>query len=239
MTMNFDRISRATCIIPTVPPADPRCLDAAYALTHPDICSKQGALLIKPSVLMLCVDDTIRFSVYEYKDGVETLLDDEVRFSTNNHEVFSVGVLSGSGTCVGVGVARVTATHEDGRLVSAEVEVNPADGCCDDVVIAEAVVVDNSRSMTLAFGGNYATRLDYAKHIAGVFSGLLGVTSPPVDGGGDGGGSVTGGQEIYYYVADPNDENIVPEDPDLPAIAYQQNGEGPVYGWNVSLQTWN
>lgn len=238
--MNFDRTSRAPCIIPTVPPADPLCLDAAYALAHPEICSKQGALIIKPSVLLLCVGDSIRFQVYEYKDGVETLLDDEIRFTSNDPEVFSVGVLSGSGTCLDSGLVRVTGTHTDGRTVTAEIEIHPADTCCDDVVVATAIVVDNSRSMTLAFGAGYATRLVYAKHVAGAYSGLLGLASPPSPGGGGGGGTpVSGSQEIYYYVSDPNTESIVPDDPNLPAIAYQQDGAGPVFGWNVALQIWN
>lgn len=238
--MNFDRSSRASCVIPTVPPADPRCLDAAYALAHPDECSKQGALIIKPGVLILCVGDSIRFQVYEYLNGVETLLDEEIRFTSSNSDVFQIGILSGSGTCLEAGVARITGTHSDGRTVVAEIEVNPEDGCCDDVVVATAIVVDNSRSMTLAFGAGYATRLDYAKQVANVYSGLLGMTAPPSDGGGGGGGGgETSPQEIYYYVSNPNDESIVPEDPALPAIAYQQDGTGPVYGWNVDLQLWN
>ena len=237
--MNFDRSSRASCVIPTVPPADPNCLDAAYALAHPEICSKQGALIIKPGVLILCVGDSIRFQVYEYLNGVETLLGEEIRFTSSNVEVFQIGVLSGSGTCLEAGTVRITGTHTDGRTVSAEIEVNPEDGCCDEVVVATGIVVDNSRSMTLAFGAGYATRLDYAKHVAGVYSGLLGLTAPPSGGSGGGGGSGSSSQEIYYYVSNPNDESIVPEDPDLPAIAYQQNGAGPVYGWNVDLQLWN
>jgi len=235
--MNFDRISRAACVIPEVPPADPRCLDSAYALSHPDVCSKQGALIIKPSVLILCVGDSIRFQVYEYKDGVETLLDDEIRFTSDTPEVFTVGILSGSGTCLSAGVARVTGTHTDGRTVTAEIEVNPEETCCDDTVVATAIVIDNSRSMTLAFGAGYATRLIYAKHVAGAYSGLLGMAAavPP----GSGGSPSSGSQEIYYYVSDPNTEAIVPNDPDLPAIAYQQDGAGPVFGWNVALQLWN
>lgn len=238
--MNFDRTSRAPCIIPTVPPADPLCLDSAYALAHPDICSKQGALIIKPGVLLLCVNDSIRFKVYEYKDGIETLLDDEIRFTSDAPEVFTVGVLSGSGTCLSAGIAHVIGTHTDGRTVSAEIEVSPEDACCEETVVATAIVVDNSRSMTLAFGAGYATRLVYAKHVAGAYSGLLGLAeSPNQGGGGNGEIPADGGQEIYYYESDPNSEGIVPDDPNLPAIAYQQNGEGPVFGWNVSLQLWN
>lgn len=235
--MNFDRSSRAPCIIPTVPPADPRCLDADFALANPALCSQQGALIIKPGVLLLCVGDSMQFQVYEYKDGAETLLDDEIRFSSSDSDVFTIGVLSGSGTCMGAGTARITGTHTDGRTVAADIEVNPADGCCDDLIVGTAIVVDNSRSMTLVFGGGYATRLIYAKQVASEYAGLLGLTESGGGGGGGGGEDVS--QEIYYYIANPNDESIVPDDPALPAIAYQQDGAGPVYGWNVALQLWN
>lgn len=234
--MNFDRTSVSRCIIPEIPPLDPRCDDAAFALSNPTLCNV-GALIIKPAVVLFCVGDSMHFKVYEYKNGIETLLTDEVRFSSSNLDVLPVGVLSGSGTAIGAGVARITATHEDGREITSEVTVNAADACCEDIAVASAIVIDASRSMTLAFGGIYATRLNYAKGLANVYAGILGLVANSGDED-TGGGGQTGIPAIYEYISDPNIEAIVPDEPDLPALAYSQDGTGPIYGWNTSTHVW-
>ncbi len=168
--MNFDRSKTADCIIPTVPPLDPRCEDSAFALANPGVCPNIGAIIIKPSVLILCVNDSIQFQAYEYKNGIETLLEsDEVSFSSSDESVFSIGARSGSGTCLSAGVVQISALHTDGRTASASLNVNAEDACCDEEIIAASIVVDKSRSTTLAFGGGYTTRLNYAKAVATAF----------------------------------------------------------------------
>lgn len=238
--MEFDRQSVARCVIPAVLPADPRCENADFALANPGLCPTNGALIIKPAVLTLCVGDSIRFQVYEYKNGVETLLDDEIRFTSSNQGVFAIGVLSGSGYSVAAGLASVIGTHDDGREVTADVEINAASTCCDSITVATAIAIDASRSMTLAFGAGYATRLNYAKAIATTYAGLLGSVIPPSDDDDDDTGGAAGVPAIYEYTGtDPNSDGIVPDDQDLPAIAYKADGTGPIYGWNTSTHVWN
>lgn len=174
--MNFDRSKNADCIIPTIPPLDPRCDDSEFALANPGVCPNVGAIIIKPSVLILCVNDSIQFQAYEYKNGVETLLTpDEVSFSSSDEAVFSIGARSGSGTCLSAGVVQISALHTDGRTASAALTANAEDECCDAEVIAASIVVDKSRSMTLGFGGGYTTRLNFAKAVATGFVDGMGV----------------------------------------------------------------
>lgn len=52
-------------------------------------------------------------------------------------------------------------------------------------------------------------------------------------------GTTGGGGQIVYYVSDPNTESLVPDDPTAEAIATKEDGAGPFYTWNITLQTWN
>lgn len=51
-------------------------------------------------------------------------------------------------------------------------------------------------------------------------------------------GSGTGSQ-IVYYEADPNAESLTPNNPNSNAMATKEDGTGPIYTWNITLQTWN
>lgn len=168
--MNFDRQTTAPCIVVEPPPPDERCNDAEFSLSHPDVC--QSALVIKPGVASLCTLDSIQFRVYEYKGGIETELTTGITFSSSNPDAFVVGVNGGAGTALAAGSALITATHF-GRTVKAQLEVLPGEDCCSEQHVFTSIVVDNSRSMSLNFGGGYSTRLIFAKAIAESFSGLL------------------------------------------------------------------
>ena len=84
--MKFDRQTTASCIVQPPPPPDPRCADASFALAHPDICS--FALIIKPSVGLLCLNESVQFRVYEFANGVETELTTGVTFTSSNPGAF-------------------------------------------------------------------------------------------------------------------------------------------------------
>lgn len=176
--MNFDRLNRANCVIPPDPVPDPRCLDSEFALSHPDVCSN-SALIIRPSEALICVNDSIKFRVFSYLGGVETEITDDITFESSDLEVFVVGINSGSGSAVSgtglaTGSANITATYA-GKSITAEILVleGEGDSCCDDIAVATAIAIDNSRSMTLNFGSGYATRLVYAKSIATSYGGLI------------------------------------------------------------------
>lgn len=172
--MNFDRTSQAPCIVQPAPTPDPRCDDSAFALANPGVCPNQLALIIRPAVSLFCQLDSVRFRVFAYQNGTETELTSGVTFETSNAEVFAVGVNSGSGTALSAGIANITATYA-GKSIAARATVSNGTGsaCCNDLVIASAIAVDNSRSMTLSFGGQYATRLTFAKAVALVFGSNL------------------------------------------------------------------
>lgn len=168
--MNWDRTTNAPCIIPEAPVADARCLDSEFSLSHPDICA--SSLIIKPASASLCVLDSLQFKVYEYRNGVETELTSGVTYESSNRDTFVIGVNGGAGTSFAEGEVIITATY-DGRTVTAGLTVLPGTNCCADIRVRTAVVVDNSRSMSLNFGGGYATRLVFAKAIATAYGGTL------------------------------------------------------------------
>lgn len=181
--MNFDRLNNAPCVIQPPAAVDPRCDDPEFALANPGLCPVQSILIIRPSISLFCVNDITRFRVFLYQSNTETELTSGVTFESSNPTAFAVGVNSGYGTAISAGIANITATY-NGRSVTAKVTVSTGtgDACCNDIVNASAIAVDNSRSMTLTFGGQYATRLSFARAVAVVFgSNLIHVDSIPKD----------------------------------------------------------
>ena len=51
--------------------------------------------------------------------------------------------------------------------------------------------------------------------------------------------SSSGSAQIVYYTSDPNSESLTPDDVNAEAIATKEDGTGPIYTWNITLQTWN
>ncbi len=178
--MNFDKQTTAPCVIPAVPRPDPRCLDATYALAHPEECG--SALIIKPSFVTLCNLASQQFAVFDLRNGFEVPITTGLAFTSSTPAVFTLGVNSGSGTALSVGEAVIHVVSLDGRTASAAVTVLAEDTCCDDVEVATAIVLDISNSSRLPFGGSYSTRLDFAKAMAKHYSDpILEVGSVPKD----------------------------------------------------------
>lgn len=156
---------------------DPRCSDSAYSLSHPDICTNLGALILKPGFATVCHLESVRFRVFEYKNGVETELTEGVRFVSSDYAVFPIGVNSGNGTALGAGRVIITATDALGRKVTAIINAKLEEVCCDDVVNATAVIVDNSWSTSLNFSNAYESRLAFAKAAARRWGGRFYLTA--------------------------------------------------------------
>lgn len=182
--MNFDSQTRQPCIVQPAAPPDPRCLDPNFSLANPALCGAVSALIIRPSVAMLCELESIQFRVFEYVNLTEIEVTDQCVFGTSNVNVFPIGVNGGAGTALTTGFVTITAT-KDNKVARATV-ISMGAACCDDVNGASAIVVDSSMSMSTDFdggvGGDYPSRLAYAKAVAKAFaSNLLTVDNVPKD----------------------------------------------------------
>lgn len=163
--MNFPAVIQSDCL-PTAPPAqDQNCSDPAYALAHPETCGPAASLVLKPGVLLVCTLGSVQFRAFTDTNGVQEEVISGVLFSTSDDSIALIGVSSGNATGVGPGVATVTATY--GTLTAtAKLTVLAGDNCCDQIQVGTVLVIDVSKSMTLAFGAGYSQRVDFAKAIA-------------------------------------------------------------------------
>lgn len=179
--MTYDRITTQPCIIPTPPLPDARCQNADFSLQHPDICSN-SALIIKPDVATLCLLDSVQFRVFDYGNGIETELTDGVEFESSDPAIFAIGINSGNGTALGAGDVVITATYGT-RTVQANITTQPQMTCCEDISVATAIIVDNSKSMSLGSFTGYGSRLAFAKAVATSYGGAIATANGvPKDG---------------------------------------------------------
>lgn len=167
--MNFGRIQRGNCInVPT--PPDPRCSDPAFALANPTICPATPTLVIKPGDALTCALGSIQFKAFSVTNGVETDVSLSTIWATSNGDIALIGAISGNCTGTGAGNATISATY-NGITATALLTViggggGGSNGCCSAQSVGMMVVVDQSRSMSQAFGASYSTKLDYAKAAA-------------------------------------------------------------------------
>lgn len=166
--MNFDTTNRAECIVKQSSPGsgtggggDQRCLDAEFASANPSICSGTSYLVLKPAFSVIKRLGSVQFQVFEYKNGVESQVIDDLVFESTDNLIFPVGVSSGGGSGLSAGSVTVKVTR-NGKTASANVVVLDSIVGCNETVVASAVLVDCSRSSSLPFGGNYPTRLDFS-----------------------------------------------------------------------------
>lgn len=162
--MNVGTIITAECVNQPTPP-DARCQDPAFALANPTLCPVAPFLLIKPGVALTCALGCMQFRSFYVKNGKETDVTTSSIFSSSNTDVFVIGATSGAGTGIALGNVIITATYQ-GLSAQAQLDVIGSSNdchCCDNTKVATMVVVDNSRSMSLNFGGVYASRLAFAK----------------------------------------------------------------------------
>lgn len=176
--MNFPAITTTPCI-PTQPlPPDPRCADPEFARAYPGICANQPILIIKPGVALTCILSSIQFEAFVEENGTETLISSGVQFTSSDNTILLIGAISGNatgiGTGLGVGVGNVTVTATyNGMTATASLTVlatNSNQGCCSATDVATVLLVDVSRSMSLAFGGEFSTKLAYAQSLAATYA---------------------------------------------------------------------
>ena len=188
--MKFDTVNITDCIVPPSTGAsggsggqtvDPRCSDADFAKANPMFCASQSFLIIKPSVMLLCALDSVNFAVFEYVNGIEKQVTDNLTFECSENSILAIGVHTGSATGLMEGTVIVTVSR-NGLTASADITVLAADTCCDSIAVKTSILLDNSRSSGLAFGSGYNSRLDFAKTVALSFSStILGSGGLPKD----------------------------------------------------------
>lgn len=169
--MNFGTIIIADCENTVVPPtSDPRCDDPAFRLLNPTICNAAPVLIIKPSSGLVCLYGSIQFKAFLVSNNAETDVTDGSVFTSSNPDVVIIGAKSGNATGLSAGTAIITATYQ-GMTAQADITALGEANCCDEQVVAMLVLIDTSKSMSQAFNGTYATKLDYAKAAARRFIG--------------------------------------------------------------------
>lgn len=177
--MNVGRIIRADCVN-TPAPIDPRCEDEAFRIQNPGVCPVHPVLIIKPSVALTCALGSIQFKAFYTVEGIETDVTADCIWTSSDNNTALVGAISGNATGLSMGQATISASYND--IVShAELTVlGDGDSCCEDQSVGMMLVVDNSRSMSQAFGGAYSTRLLAAKAAATRFANEVNETKDTV-----------------------------------------------------------
>jgi hypothetical protein len=170
--MIFDSLNTADCVVPqaiinggpssNIP--DARCADSAFAAANPKICGS-SYLIIKPSSALIMRLASMSFTVYEYANGVESQVIDGLIFTSSMPDIFLIGASSGSGTGLAKGTSTITVTR-NGMSASASITVLDSTIGCSETSVKSLILIDTSRSSSLAFGGAYNTRLDFAKAAA-------------------------------------------------------------------------
>lgn len=175
--MNFDRLNLAGCIIAqAVPPTsgdggdlpDQRCADAAFASANPTVCGAAAYLIIKPAVALLCKLGSINFSVFLYQNGIETQVTDGLTFSSSDPDILAIGVHTGSATGLAAGEVNVTVSRAGltAKSILTVLTQECGQGDCNDIHVKTSILIDDSKSSGLAFGGGYSSRLAFGKAAA-------------------------------------------------------------------------
>lgn len=170
--MNFPNIINTDCIPTAPPPPDARCDDPAFALLHPEICSSSPVLVLKPGAAIACFLGSIQFEAFVELAGVETQVTSGVVFTTSDPTIALVGANSGNATGTGPGVATITATYQ-GLTATAKLTILAGSNCCATNPVATMLVVDVSKSMSLAFDGSYPSKESFAKFLASQYASQL------------------------------------------------------------------
>jgi hypothetical protein len=175
--MNFGRIINADCVNLPSPP-DPRCEDAAFALSNPDVCPVAPQLVIKPAVGLICALGSVQLRAFLIQNNKEIDVTDQTIFRTSDGSIALVGAASGNATGLTPGNVTISAAYQDKTAFAKLTVIAPSDtgDCCGQISTAFMVLVDNSRSQSQSFSGSYSTKLIYSKAAAVRFINEVNVT---------------------------------------------------------------
>lgn len=151
---------------PSICGVDPRCTDPSFAEANPQICGPTtSTLVLKPSATVLCKDKTIQLHTFIRQGTNETEITSGVTYRSSDQSIALVGAIGGNVSGVGEGQATVSAEWM-GKTAYAQIQVKPTEDCCEEISNRIVVLIDVSKSMSVVFGGTYATKLAFAKAAA-------------------------------------------------------------------------
>lgn len=178
--MNLGNVQTRECLN-VVPPPDARCADEAFRLLHPEVCGVDPVLIIKPGIALACVLGSIQFKAFVSRNGQEEDVTADTIWESSDLDIAVIGRSSGNATGVAAGDVIITATYGDlTTTATLSVLTVVGDDCCSAQHVAFMVLVDTSKSMSLAFGDGYATRLTFAKAAAAQFINEVNATKDTV-----------------------------------------------------------
>jgi hypothetical protein len=137
-----------------------------------DIPSDSG-LVLKPELVTACAGE-LQFSTFlKTAAGGEALISIGLTYASLSPSVLTIDAATGLATLIATGVATVTVTNGT-LMATAQVEVmGTGTHCCDEVVVATEVMIDNSKSMKNLMPFWAGTRLDWARWQALAFMGVM------------------------------------------------------------------
>lgn len=189
--MKFDKLTTAKCEpavpdnegkdCPVIPPPpicddlDLCCADPVFAATYPELCVGRGlySLRLKPEFVSKEVLETVQYHTFLVgPTGEETELTKGLTYGISDSLIGIIGAASGNLTTLAEGVATVNVKWEQ---LQAFAQLNVVASCAV-ATVGMVLLVDDSRSMSQAFGGAYATRLSFAKALGRRFISEVNVT---------------------------------------------------------------
>lgn len=176
--MKFDALSVSPCLVsPKNPPCDPmvpgtpnppvKCCDIAdFADSNPTVCDPSAnapRLLLKPSYLLKGPLQQVTYQAFLLANGTETLVAADA-FTSANLAVATIGA-NGKCTTTAAGITTISATY-GGMTAYGQLEVT---GDCPTHETDFVILIDNSKSMNVAFSNLYQSKLTFAKQTASAF----------------------------------------------------------------------
>lgn len=155
--MTFPKIIEEPC--PIVPPGDDD--------DPPD--DEIPILILKPGVATGCAGSIQFRSFLQTPTAGETEITSGAVYQSSNSAIVVIDATTGLAILVSAGQATINVTYGEMHAQAIVTVQGTGSDCCDEVVIASAVVVDDSKSMGQTFGSG--TRLDFAKLAANAFFG--------------------------------------------------------------------
>lgn len=169
--MDFGAILKNECVNVPLPP-DERCNDPAFAFANPTLCPAVPKLILAPGNAIVCLLGSIQYRAFYVANGVETDVTKDTVFTVNDPTICVIGASSGNATGItGIegGDVIITASYKGFTATSDLTVIGTPDTCCSQESVAFMVMVDNTKSMSQAFGGSFSTKLTFAKAAAQQF----------------------------------------------------------------------
>lgn len=148
------------------PSTDDRCADPSFRAANPDLCAGFPLLILKPAYARTQPAGTIQYATFLRTAGDEVQLTNGLDYRMADPGVASIENEDGLATGIATGITTVSVAWQNLHAF-AQIEVIES---CADSHSTFLVLIDNSKSSTVAFSGLYSTKLAYAKEAATKFA---------------------------------------------------------------------